>query len=142
MVKPPLKFWRICFIVIGILLLPQLIWANGINLGSISGTPAREIKKFLPLAVYLGKELQSEGIEQGKVVVARNIAEMSEFLRKGKVDLYIDSVYPSLAASRLSGSCLRRALLLVGLFYPQDGLDAGGNKIGSQIRLFGPRRPR
>jgi phosphonate transport system substrate-binding protein len=106
MVKALLDFWRTCFIVMGILLLPQLLWANGIYLGSISSTPAQEIKKFLPLAVYLGRELQSKGIVQGKVVVARNIAEMSDLLREGKVDLYIDSVYPSLAVSRLSGSKL------------------------------------
>ncbi len=79
-------------------------WAAPINIGSVGTEPAAEIKKFLPFANYLGRELQSEGIDQGKVVVAKNISQMATLLREGKVDLYIDSPFPVLAASHLSGS--------------------------------------
>lgn len=88
------------------ILLPQLCWATPINIGSISAEPAAEIKKFLPFAIYLAQELQSEGIDQGKVVVARNISQMAAFLREGKVDVYIDSPFPALAASHLAESKL------------------------------------
>jgi phosphonate transport system substrate-binding protein len=86
------------------LLFGQPAWAAPINIGSVSTEPAAEIKKFLPFANYLGKELQSEGIDRGKVVVAKNISQMAALLREGKVDLYIDSPFPVLAASHLSGS--------------------------------------
>lgn len=82
----------------------QLAWAAPINIGSVSTEPAAEIKKFLPIANYLGKELQSEGIDQEKVIVAKSISQMATLLREGKVDLYIDSPFPVLAASHLSGS--------------------------------------
>lgn len=79
-------------------------WPAPINIGSVSTEPAAEIKKFLPIANYLRRELQSEGIDQGKVVVAKNISQMATLLQEGKVDLYIDSPFPSLVASHLSGS--------------------------------------
>ena len=85
-------------------LLPQTTWARAINLGSLSDEAADEAKKFFPLASYLARQLQSEGIDQGMVVVANGVSQMATYLREGKVDLYIDSPFPSLAASRLSGS--------------------------------------
>lgn len=93
------------FLVVAAALLgPQVAWAEPIRIGSIAREPAEEIKKFLPLASYLAKQLQPDGINQGIVVVARDIPEMAVFVRDGKVDLYIDSPFPSLAVSRLSGS--------------------------------------
>ncbi len=86
------------------LLFGQPVWAAPINIGSVSTEPAAEIKKFLPIANYLGKELQDQGIDQGKVVVAKNISQMATLLREGKVDLYIDSPFPVLVANYLSGS--------------------------------------
>src|SRR3989304_5486188 len=52
------------------------------------------------------RAVQAEGGDQGKVVVAKGIPEMAQFLKHGKIDLYIDSPYPALAVSRLSGSKL------------------------------------
>jgi len=102
--KRTLKPWGMVGFVWAILFLPQLVLASTLYVGSISTEPAAEIKKFLPLASYIGKELRSEEIDRGKVVVARSIPEMAAFLREGKVDLYIDSPFPALAVSRLSGS--------------------------------------
>jgi phosphonate transport system substrate-binding protein len=87
-----------------LLLWSQKFWAEVITIGSLHIEPAREVNKFLPLANFLSKELKPEGIDQGKVVVAHTIAEMASFVREAKVDLYIDSVFPTLAVSRLSGS--------------------------------------
>ena len=89
-----------------VLLLPQLACAGSFKLGSISMSPVVETRKFLPLASYLAQQLQSEGIDQASVVVAESIPAMSSFLQTGRVDLYIDSLFPSFAVSGLSGSKL------------------------------------
>lgn len=92
--------------VAAVLLLPQLAGAGSFKLGSISISPLAETRKFWPLAAYLERQLQSEGIDEGKVVVAESIPAMSSFLQTRQVDLYIDSFFPSLAVSRLCGSKL------------------------------------
>lgn len=94
----------ILFFLGAILLLPRVAWAGPLHVGSISPEVGDEIKKFTPLANYLATALRPEGIDQGKIVVARSIHEMAQLLKQGKVDLYIDSPYPALAVSRLSGS--------------------------------------
>jgi len=98
------RYWQVFFLGLVVLFLPQMTLAKSINVGSVGDVPTDEIKKFLPLASYLAKQIQSEGFDQGKVIIARGIPEMATFLREGKVDLYIDSPFPSAAVSRLSGS--------------------------------------
>lgn len=98
---------RLCAIACGsaaLLFSPQLARGKAITLGSISAEPAAEVKKFAPFVTYLAKQLLAEGIEQGKVIVARSIPEMASFLREGRVDLHIDSPFPAMAVSHLSGS--------------------------------------
>ena len=94
------------FFLGAILLLPRVAGTKPLHVGSVSPEVGNEIKKFTPLASYLAQALQSEGIDQGKVVVARSIPEMAHLLKQGKIDLYVDSPYPALAVSRLSGSKL------------------------------------
>jgi ABC-type phosphate/phosphonate transport system substrate-binding protein len=93
-------------LVAAVLLLPQLAFAGSFKVGSISSSAVVETRKFWPLASYLARQLQSEGIDQGEVVVAESIPTMSSFLQKRQVDLYIDSFFPSLAVNRLCGSKL------------------------------------
>ena len=63
---------------------------------------------FLQQASYTpsfgGLGLSEYGIHEGRVVIARDIAEMARFLRDGTVDLYFDSSFPTLAVQELSGS--------------------------------------
>lgn len=93
-------------IVAAVLLLPHLAGADSFKLGSISTNPVGESRKFSPIADYLAQQLQSERINDGKVVVAESIPAMSSLLQTRQVDLYIDSLFPSLAVSHLSGSKL------------------------------------
>ena len=93
-------------LVAAILLVPSEAFGESFKLGSVSTHPVAETRKFLPLASYLAGQLHSEGIKREKVVVAENIAAMSSFLQTQQVDLYIDSFFPSIAASHLSGSKL------------------------------------
>jgi ABC-type phosphate/phosphonate transport system substrate-binding protein len=87
-------------------LLPQLACAGSLKVGSISTSPVVETRKFWPLASYLERHLQSEGVDTAKVVVAENIPMMSSFLLTQQVDIYIDSLFPAVAVSHLSGSKL------------------------------------
>jgi len=92
--------------VAALLFFPHLAYTASFTVGSISATPTVESGKFWPLVSYLERQLRSEGIEGGKVIVAESIPAMSAFLKQQQVDLYIDSLFPSLAVSRLSGSSL------------------------------------
>jgi phosphonate transport system substrate-binding protein len=92
--------------ICAVLLMPQGAFAESFILGSVSAHPVGEIRKFSPLASYLARQLQSEGIKREKIVVAESIAAMSSFLQTRQVDLYIDSFFPSIAVGRLSGSKL------------------------------------
>jgi phosphonate transport system substrate-binding protein len=83
---------------------PHFASAEPIIIGSIHREAAAEIKKFLPFANYVGRHLQPEGINEARIVVAKDVSQMATLLREGKVDVYIDSPFPSVAASLLSGS--------------------------------------
>jgi phosphonate transport system substrate-binding protein len=80
--------------------------AKTIHISTVGDSPTAEIKVFMPLANYLAKQLESEGYTQGKVIVAGSVREVGALLREGKTDLYIDSPFPTVAASRMSGSQL------------------------------------
>lgn len=102
MITPGLRIKLL--LVAAVLLLPQLARAESFKLGSLSISPTAETKKFWPLASYLVRQLQAEGIDQAKVVVAESIPAMSALMQTKQVDLYIDSFFPSAAVSRLTGS--------------------------------------
>ncbi len=101
-----LRSWSVFFLLAAAVAPAARTWAGPIAVGSISSEPADEIRKFQPLATYLAGKLQAEGITQGMVVVANSMPQMAALLREGKADLYIDSPFPALAVSRLSGSKL------------------------------------
>lgn len=96
---------RISLVAI-ILLLPRLAWAGPLTLGFISSSPMEDSRRFSPLASYLARQLQSEGIGEGNVVAANSIEAMSSMLRTSQADIYIDGFFPTKAVSRLSGSRL------------------------------------
>ncbi|PHS06127.1 MAG: hypothetical protein COA78_14650 [Blastopirellula sp.] len=78
--------------------------AQTLTIGSISDEPSAEIRTFLPFAGYLESELSNDGIKKVKIRIARSLSEMAEFMKEGKVDLYIDSPFSALVVSKLSGS--------------------------------------
>jgi len=103
-IKNELILLRIFFLAVVVLLLPRMSSAKPIVIGSLGSVPTDEIKKFLPLATYLARHLRAEDFDRGKVVVASSIPEMATLMREGRVDVYVDSPFPSAAVSRLSGS--------------------------------------
>ncbi len=99
----PKKRWTPVVLFILFFVFPQMLFGRDIVIGSINDNPKEEVQAFLPIAQYLGEELQKDGIEKGKVVITRSMEKMAELLSAGKVDLYIDSPYPILNVSNLSG---------------------------------------
>lgn len=95
-----------CSIVAVILFLPRLACAGPLTLGFISSFPMEDSRRFSPLASYLARQLQSEGIGEGNVVAANSIEAMSSLLRMRQADIYIDGFFPTMAVRRLSGSKL------------------------------------
>jgi phosphonate transport system substrate-binding protein len=102
-VSPIILKGKFLFLV-AVLLLPHFVSAGTFRLGSITTSPVDETKKFSPLATYLAQQLKSQGVDQGKVIVAETIPAMAALLRTRQVDLYLDSLFPSFAVSQLSGS--------------------------------------
>ncbi len=142
-----LRLLRMSLLLLALGLLPHIAWAKAITIGSVtSSEPAAEVKKFLPLARYLASQLNSEGIEQGKVVVVETVRQMADLLREGKVDLYIDSAFPVMAASRLAGSkpLLRRWKRGIGEYHSviftrkESGIDRLEDLRGKMIGFEGP----
>lgn len=78
--------------------------ARALNVGSISNEPADEIKDWIGFVRHLAKQVASEGITSGKVIIASDEVEMARLLRDGKVDLYIDSPLVAIAVKRMAGS--------------------------------------
>ncbi len=66
--------------------------------------PTQKIARFQPLADYLAEQLRDLGIREGRVVIARDIDEMSEYMKTGAVDVYMDSSFPTLEVQEASGS--------------------------------------
>jgi phosphonate transport system substrate-binding protein len=68
--------------------------AGVVTLGSVSLDPGREYEVFRPFADYLASHLGEVGIGTGRVVVSDSLSRMVEALRRGEVDIYIDSPFP------------------------------------------------
>lgn len=51
--------------------------AKTFNLGLMGQEPGEDIRKLLPVANYLGKELEKEGFTQNKVVFAKTMNEVA-----------------------------------------------------------------
>jgi phosphonate transport system substrate-binding protein len=66
--------------------LPVLM-ADELNLGMISGSPSKMIKRFTPLNDYL----RSKGLPMGKIIGAQSLDEMISLIKEKKVDLVFES---------------------------------------------------
>lgn len=84
----------------------SVIGASTLVVGSVSENPSEEIAKFLPFTRHLARQLAGHGVTDGKVVIARNLDEMSTMFLQGKVDLYIDSPISAYAVTQKTGGQL------------------------------------
>jgi len=90
--------------------LTPVVQAETLTIGSISGNASKEIKRHKPLIEYLTRSLKSSGIDKVDIRVTDGINQMTQLMRSGSVDLYIDSPFPSLklANAGVSDIVLRR----------------------------------
>ena len=98
-----LTIWRAAILLLTLLYCGSAI-AKPLVIGYIAEDPSGEIRRLQPVVDYLARHLKEFGISKGEVMVIRSIHEMADLFKKNKVDLYMDSPFPSLAVSRLSGS--------------------------------------
>ncbi len=82
-------------------LLPLI--AFSFTIGTITDRPSKYYEMYRPFSLYIEKKLRERGIEEEvNVRFAPNIESMVELVRKGKVEVFIDSLYPSIRVCALS----------------------------------------
>lgn len=88
------------------LCVPALFAAEGkvLVFGRVYDDPVRAIRDRQEFVDYLAKKLQPAGITGGKILVVEKLSELALAVKSGKVDLFHDSVVPTVVLSRLSGS--------------------------------------
>ena len=77
---------------------------EAIVLSDIDFDPESRIRKFQPIADYVGSKLAKVGITEGEVQVAPDVDVLSAWMASGEVDLYFDSVYPAMVIMERSGA--------------------------------------
>lgn len=95
-----------------LMILPQvlnsshLFAAEGKELvfGRVFDDPVRAIRDRQELVDYMAKKLAPVGITGGKILVVEKIHLLAQALKEGKVDLFHDSVVPTLVLSKRAGS--------------------------------------
>lgn len=71
--------------------------------GTVGDNVKKQMIRFQALTGYLQPRLGPDGIEQVRVAVASSTAAMAEMIRRGQVDLYIDSPLVVAKVARDSG---------------------------------------
>jgi phosphonate transport system substrate-binding protein len=72
--------------------------------GRVYDDPVKTIKERQQFVDYLANELAPLGIARGKIMVVDNMHLLVHALKQGAVDLFHDSVVPTMALSKWSGS--------------------------------------
>ncbi len=75
-----------------------------IVIGEISSDPAEQIEDYQPIADYLATHLKEFGIGTGTVKIAPDFETMINLLKRGEIDLVVDSPYPGMIISDGSGA--------------------------------------
>jgi phosphonate transport system substrate-binding protein len=72
--------------------------------GRVHDDPVRSIRDRQEFVDYLAKNLAAFGITGGRIVVVDKLHLLADALKTGTVDLFHDSVVPTMVLSRLTGS--------------------------------------
>ena len=89
-----------------LLRLPQLFAAEGkvLVFGRVHNDPVRAIRDRQEFVDFLAKRLHPVGITGGKILVVEKLSQLAGSVKEGKVDLFHDSVVPTVVLSKWSGS--------------------------------------
>jgi len=84
----------------------SLLGAEGklLVFGRVQDNPVRAIKDRQGFVDYIAKKLAPLGITGGRILVVDKVGQLARAIREGKVDLFHDSVVPTMVLSRWSGS--------------------------------------
>jgi len=72
--------------------------------GRVQDNPVRAIKDRQGFVDYIAKKLAPMGITGGRILVVDKVGQLARAIREGKVDLFHDSVVPTMVLSKWSGS--------------------------------------
>ena len=95
------------FLVLPHVVRPSYLFADEgkvLVFGRVFDDPVRAIRDRQEFVDYLAKKLGPSGITSGKVLVVEKMHMLSQALKEGKVDLFHDSVVPTLVFSKRAGS--------------------------------------
>jgi len=86
----------------------EIVAQNGqsiLTIGDIdSDTPVHRMNQIRPLANYLARGLGWDNTSRVRIRIARSVDEMALMIQEGKVDIFMDSTYPTLAVRRQTGT--------------------------------------
>ena len=85
---------------------PHLFAAEGkvLVFGRVHDDPVRAIRDRQEFVDYIAKKLLPVGITSGKILVVEKLHLLARALKEGKVDLFHDSVVPTVVLARRSGA--------------------------------------
>lgn len=75
-----------------------------IVIGTVSQDVVGAAEEYRPIADYLAEQLAEHSIKAGRVKIASRTTEMAQWMRQGKVDLFIGSPFPAFAVDQLARS--------------------------------------
>lgn len=98
-----MKIWSFVFVLFTFGL-TACVEGREFRLGIISDKPVeKKISGYAPVAAYVAERLKPLGVTGGKVLVAGNVDEMLQKIRKGEVDVVLESPFPTLTLSDKGG---------------------------------------
>jgi phosphonate transport system substrate-binding protein len=100
-----------CLLLLALMLVPGVVpAADGVLvLGRISDDPRLHYEQLQPLLDYVVPRMESVGIREGRVLMARDPQQMMSYLRRGKVDWVTETPGMGLMLTERAGA---RTLLL------------------------------
>ncbi|PHR00233.1 MAG: hypothetical protein COB29_16020 [Sulfitobacter sp.] len=101
--KITIQFIVFSFVVLFIALSCN-VKAAPLVIGTISSDPVEELRKYTPFAKYLSQRLRGDGVDDVTVAIATDVQQMAGMLRKGTVDLFIDSSVTASIVNQMAGS--------------------------------------
>lgn len=75
--------------------------------------PDRMLRVFADLMAEMQKRLAARGMTMGPLVITRDLADLSQRLKQGEVDMVIESVFPTFELQEQSGQLLSPAFVVV-----------------------------
>ena len=90
-------------IMIVLVAFPSFVAAGELRVGVINEKPLKAIEHYNPLAEYVASRLKGFNIAGGKVVVARDVAEMLQKIKNKEVDVVLETAFATVEMREKTG---------------------------------------